>query len=255
MLTSFVVYFLGYCMCCHRLWILLSISSSAFALYNGSPALPEMPEQGFFTSRDSALSFKVGYEGDFTFGRHLQVPSVSNPEIYSQFNSAALTLGFINRIEVYTLLGASLTQFSFTSSGQDFHLNTKENFAGEAGIRANTPIWGDLKFGVDAKYFYVWPTLSKNSGSGSVSQKEWQVGAAFSQTFAYFTPYAGIKFGKFNMEYVNLSSFSKNISLQNACPVGLFLGMGIAGQKGIYVDLEARFVDEYACTGALGLSF
>ena len=95
----------------------------------------------------------------------------------------------------------------------------------------------------------------KTLGRDQSLKKSGRFGAAFSQTFAYFTPYAGIKFGKFNMEYVNLSSFSKNISLQNACPVGLFLGMGIAGQKGIYVDLEARFVDEYACTGALGLSF
>lgn len=234
-------------------WLLIAFSSSAFALYNGSPALPEMPERGFFLSKDSAISLKVGYEGDFTFGRHLQVPSVSDPQIYSQFNSASLTLGFVNRIEVYTLLGASLTKFSFISSGQNFELNTKENFAGEAGIRANTPVWGDFKFGIDAKYFYAWPTLSQ--GSGSVFQKEWQVGAAFSQTFAYFNPYVGVKFGKFNMEYVDLSSFSKNISLQNACPVGLFIGMGIVVPRGVYADLEARFVDEYAFTGAVGVSF
>jgi hypothetical protein len=253
MLIFFVEYFLGLCMYCYRFLVLLSFSASACALYNGNPSLPEMPEQGFFTPRDNALSYKLGYEGDFMLGRHLQVPSVSAPEIYSQFNAASLTVGFINRIEVYALLGASLTQFSFTSSGQDFQLNTNENFAGEAGIRANTPIWGDLKFGVDAKYFYAWPTLSH--GSGSVFQKEWQVGAAFSQTFAYFTPYAGVKFGKFNMEYNDLSYFRKNISLQNACPVGLFLGMGISAQKGVYLDLEVRFVDEYALTGALGCSF
>lgn len=246
------MYFLGSDMHTRCFLSLLFYSSSVFALYNGSPTLPEMPEQGFFSAPDHALSFKVGYEGDFTFGRHLQISSVSDPQIYSQFNSASLTLGFINRIEVYALLGASFTEFSFTSSGQSIHLNTKENFAGEAGIRANTPIWGDFKFGVDAKYFYAWPTLSH--GSGSVFQKEWQVGAAVSQTFAYFTPYIGVKFGKFNMEFVDLSSYSKNISLQNACPVGLFIGMGIAGRKGVYFDLEARFVDEYAFTGSFGIS-
>ena len=253
MLTSRVLYFLGCCMQFYRILLLISFSSTAFALYNGSPNLPEMPEQGFVTSPDQAIAFKVGYEGDFTFGRHLQAPSVSDPNIYSQFNGSSLTVGFMNRIEVYTLLGSSLTQFSFTSSGENIQLNTKENFAGEVGIRANTPIWGDFKFGVDAKYFYAWPTLSE--GLGSVFQKEWQVGAAFSQTFAYFTPYIGVKFGKFHMEYVDLSSFSKNVSLQNACPVGLFIGMGIAAKKGISFDFEARFVDEYAFTGALGLSF
>jgi hypothetical protein len=237
----------------YRFLLLVFCSSSAFALYNGSPALPEMPEQGFFSDRDGAVSFKAGYEGDFTFGRHLQVSSIADPQIYSQFNAASLTLGFINRIEVYALLGGSLTQFSCTSSEESIELNTKENFAGEVGIRANTPIWGDLKFGVDAKYFYAWPTLS--DAPGSVFQKEWQVGASFSQTFAYFIPYVGVKFGKFYMEYVDLDVRVQNIFLQNACPVGLFIGMGIAATKGIYLDLEARFVDEYAFTGALGMSF
>jgi len=86
--------------------------SFSMALYNGAPALPEMPEQGFFLSKDSFVSLKIGYEGDFLLGRNLDASSVSDPGMTSMVNGATLAIGFINRLEVYTVLGASTTQVS-----------------------------------------------------------------------------------------------------------------------------------------------
>ena len=181
-------------------------------------------------------------------------------------NGAVLTLGFVNRVEVYSLLGAVESKVSFTSLGSQVQLKTSQDFGGEVGIRANTPIWGDMKFGVDAKYFYAWPTLSQIKvegvavpSVGKVFQKEWQIGGAVSQNFAYFTPYVGVKFSKFSMECVDLSSLQSlgfsEVNIHNEGPFGFFVGMGVAGEKGVYFDFEARFMDEYALTAALGVSF
>lgn len=252
----------------HFLFLCLALlfPSLSYSLYNGSTALPEMPESGFFLSKNSFIAVKLGYEGDFLLGRNLDA-SVSDPGMTGMLNGATLALGFINRIEVYTLLGASETSVSCKAKGSDIHLKTGQNFGGEVGIRASTPIWGDMKFGADAKYFYAWPNLSEikvNGGrvsdQGKVFQKEWQVGFSVSQTFAFFTPYIGGKFSRFDLEYVDLSSLhflipSETISMHNENPVGVFLGMGIAAPRGIYLDFEVRFIDEYAVTAALGASF
>lgn len=247
---------------------LLLFPSLSFALYNGSPALPEMPESGFFQSKNSFIAVKLGYEGDYLLGRNLDISSsLSDPGIRSMINGGVLTLGFINRVELYSLLGATKSKVSFKADHQKIQLKTGQNFGGEIGIRANTPIWGDMKFGLDGKYFYAWPHLSeiKVGGAhvatkGKVFEKEWQIGGSISQTFAWFTPYVGVKFSKFNIDYVNLSSLkewipSKKVNIQNKGPFGCFIGMGIAGSRGVYFDFEARFIDEYALTGAFGISF
>jgi len=246
----------------------LLLPASSYALYVGCPALPEMPETGFFIPKDSAVALKIGYEGDYLLGRTLDISSPgSNPGMNGMLNGAVLTLDFINRIEVYTLLGASETKVSFNTQGPTVKLKTAQNFGGEVGIRANTPIWGELKFGVDAKYLYVWPTLSQVkvggeslSSSGRVFQKEWQIAGAVSQTFAFVTPYVGVKFSKFSMEFIDVTSLnpwiaSNRIDINNKGPFGIFLGLGFATQKGFYADIEGRFIDECALTGALGMSF
>ena len=53
-------------------------SIAGFSLYNGAPALPEMPGDGFFLPSDYFLSLKTGYEGDYLLGRNLEISSSLN---------------------------------------------------------------------------------------------------------------------------------------------------------------------------------
>lgn len=243
------------------------VPGSVFSLYNGNTALPDMPEDAFFLSKNSFISLKSGYEGDYLLSRHIGVSSPSsNPGIHSMLNAATLSLGFINRVELYTLLGASKTKVTVQAQ-EEIVLKTSQDFGGEIGIRANTPVWRDMKFGVDAKYFYAWPQIAslevseeRVENSGKVYQKEWQVGLSVSQTFAWFTPYVGVKFCRFRMKFVDLSTLShwlssEQVSIYNKSPFGCFVGLGIAASKGFYFNFESRFVDEYAFSGAFGLSF
>ena len=219
-------------------------SSLVFSLYNGCPSLPEMPEQGFF-SKDYFLSFKVGYEGDFLFGRKLKAQSISasNLSIDSTLHAASFTLGFVNRVEVYSLLGASRTTLFLDPSDQSNQsLHTGNTFAAEGGIRAILAFWREMKLGLDAKYFYAWPL-----------QKEWQIGASLSQRFAFFLPYFGAKYAQFMQDFH--SSSLGSFSVENSNPFGLFIGLGIGSQIGPLFDIEVRFLDDYALTASLGLSF
>jgi hypothetical protein len=240
------------------------ITSSAFALYNGSPTLPEMPENSLSLPQDSGFSMKMNYEGDLLLGRKITASSLSDPNIHSFFNGAALTFGFIDRVELYTLLGGFNSTVSGYQDSSYCKVKIKESFGGALGVRAIGIFWGDIKVGFDAKYFYGWPNLdSLEKGSEKVSatasgiQREWQVGVAIARKFAIFTPYVGANYSRFVLDLNKISSdlFPNNINIKNTSPFGFLIGLGICGEKGVFFDFEARFFDEYALSAALGLRF
>jgi len=240
------------------------VTSSAFALYNGSPSLPEMPENTLFFPKDSGFSLKTNYEGDLVLGRNITASSFSNPNIHSLFNGAEVTFGFIDRVELYTLLGGFNSTVSAFQGSSYCKLKINESFGGAIGIRAIGIFWGETKLGFDAKYFYGWPNLeSLQKGSDTVKasadsfQREWQVGIALSQRFAIFTPYIGANYSRFILDFSKISNdiFSKNITIENTSPFGFLIGLGISGSKGAFFDFEARFFDEYALSAALGIRF
>ena len=237
---------------------------SVFALYNGCPSLPEMPTDNLFLKADSPFSLKVDYEGDYLLSRNLKEEnSFLSPQIRSMFNGAEVSFGFVDRVELYTLLGASKATISGHKEDDYLKIKTKESFGGEVGARVIAIFWGELKLGFDAKYFYGWPRLGSLSVNGkdigdSYSQSmenEWQVGVGLSQKFALFMPYAGVKYSRFTLNFTGLSGPSNEILLENESPFGFFIGMGIAGKKGPFFNFEARFLDEYAFSGSLGLRF
>ena len=178
-------------------------------------------------------------------------------------NGGEFSFGILDRVEIYTLLGAFKTKVSGEKNGSDFHVKTAESFGGQIGIRALAIFFGDTKIGLDGKYFYGWPNVSSMSYQGVDStphltktlQKEWQVGVSISQTFAFITPYIGAKCARFTVTFIDVSEVGESIKVENVSPFGLFIGMGFAGKKGAFLNLEARFLDEYALSGTLGMRF
>lgn len=242
----------------------LCLRSVCHALYNGSPALPEMPMENLCIGKDSPFSCKVGYEGDFLWGRRLKADdSLSLLGISSSLQGGWIALGFVDRCEVYSLLGAMQTTFSATQGLQSWKLHTNYGLGGEVGARAIATFWREMKLGFDAKYFYGWPHVDSIFIEGSkvdpstqlCVQREWQVGVALSQTFAYFTPYFGAKYARFALEFRDISFLDRSILAENVTPFGLFLGIGVNGTKGLFLNGELRFLDEYGCSGVMGLRF
>ncbi len=227
------------------LFVLLSIP--VFALYNGSPTLPEMPENNLFFNENSPFSAKTSYEVDFLLGRKVETVSYSDGSLHSFFQGAEIAWGFIDRVEVYMLLGVEKISFSANRGGKNREIQTSASFGGDIGVRSIIAFWGETKLGVDAKYFYAWPQVADSSYEGNKDQ-QWQVGLALSQEFFFFTPYIG---GKVSNMQLNL----EGIQIKNSNPFGVFVGLGIAGNKGVFLDLEARFLDDYALSGVAGFRF
>ena len=55
----------------HALFLLLF--TSLFAIHNGNPSEPNMPELGAFISCDEWWGFKLGYEWDYTFDKRVKI--------------------------------------------------------------------------------------------------------------------------------------------------------------------------------------
>ncbi len=253
----------------------LTFPHLAFSLYNGNPDLPEMPEEGFFVPKESWLSLKFGYEGDLVFDRSLRIDHQKDitsrgiSSFESTMNSGSITVGFIDRVEIYGLLGGLKTKLSHTPvSHQHIHYDTGYHFESEVGIRAIVGYWGDTRLSVDAKYFFSSPHINSIHLNGShvassgakIRDREWQIGIGVSHRISWFIPYIGVKYADLRMKFSHLKSLGfifpkEQFTVKNNCPVGVFFGFGFSADRGIAVDIEARVLDETAVTAALIMRF
>ena len=240
-------------------FIFILLVSPIYALYNGNPSDPELPEEGHLISKESWLAFKIGYEGDFVFNRkleythssHAHKKNVSNFEINSQLGTLAFT--FNDRVDVYGVLGAS--QFTSSSHPKDHkHLKykTHEHLSFGGGLKAIAFYWGNTELGIDAKYFDCRAPLESAEVNGSsvshhstLHYQEWQVGVAVSHRIRFFVPYLGLA-------YANVLTRGKSVdhlvhlNMQSSSNVGAFVGCGLSPFKTFAMNVEVRMFDENA---------
>lgn len=237
--------------------------SSLLGLYNGAPSLPEMPENPIFLQENCPISLKTDYEGDWVLGRSIKAHGLSDLRIHSRFQGAEITVGFIDRVDLYAVVGGFQETVHAESGDSSITYSIGGSFGGLAGVRAIAVFWGDIKLGVDAKYFYGWPHFTsirsdseKTSPGSEGFQREWQVGVSLGQKFAFFTPYVGLSYSRFVLHFSEKKGFSPGkITIENTSPFGACIGIGISGRKGIFADFEAGFFSEYRLTGSLGIRF
>jgi hypothetical protein len=237
----------------------------AYALFNGPSNLPELPEKNLFLPEDAWYSLKLSYEVDFVLDRKCRSSSgLSNTHMHSMFNGAEISFGFTDYVEIYTALGAFTSFVSASYEDRAVSLKISESFGGSLGSRIMAICWGETKLGFTAQYFYGWPNLSYlrigGSSTSSCSQSresEWQVGFSFSQRFGALTPYVGGTYSRFALDLSHLDNVSSlhTIKVENSHPFGVCMGLAIAGRKCLFLDIEVRFVSEYAYSALLGLRF
>lgn len=236
-----------------------------YALFNGSSNLPELPEENLFISQDAWYSLKLSYRGDFVFSRSSDSSTgLSDIHMKSMFNGSEISFGFIDRVELYTVLGAFTSSVSASHQGEHVSLKLSESFGGSVGSRVMAICWGETKLGFNAEYFYGWPLLKslqvgrESSDSDSQSnQRQWQVGVNLSQKFGFLTPYVGGSYSRFILDVSGLpNNLGLNtIQVENSSPYGVCIGLAIAGRKGAFLDIEASFLSEYSVSGMVGLRF
>jgi hypothetical protein len=247
-----------------------------FAAPVGNPSAPKLLQEGFFIPNNSSIDFRLGYFGDFvTDGRFKQFDEGhGRVDSYSQnANSATLTLNFVNRLDVYGVLGAakSSSDWRFTDAASFVHrieLDTEFSFFWGAGARAILYEWGSASLGLGSCYFsskYT-PKSFKSDGilqpveGSSAFWNEWQVNLDTSYKIDLFIPYIGFKYSQARAFF---SGFSAPISqsgqgansFKNRSLFGLYLGCSITNGDYFMFNLEGRLIDEEAVSVSADFRF
>ena len=229
-----------------------------------------MPEYGFFIPKTFSLGIKGGYEVDWTYGASFDTKSQDLLEgegygynALSQFG--VLTLNFVDRIELFGLLGAHSFQWEQErKEGGHISYHVDPSLAWGVGGRALLAYWEDFHLSINASYVSSSPSSVRaladtvRDWSSDIHFNAWQVGGGFSYQFAWFVPYVGVDYinetietGHFSSPLLPQNGFTFN--LKN--PFGIYLGLGICVQKGWNLNIEARFINEEALSGSFDLKF
>ncbi len=259
-----------------RLLLFSLVPLNAFALYNGNPSFPMMPEQGQFFSRENWFGVKIGYQFDDVYDRRLRMAHRHEDgqqrevqEYDSISNQGILTFNFNDRAEIFGTVGAMSFELShrpFEDTKVSYHTQTHITWG--VGGRAILAYWGNLQIGINAAYLYSNLPLSSVKVNGKSYEKnhaqaefrEWQVGAGVSYWFGWFVPYAGVGYSDFRTKFVDLKSlkflFHRNHAVfKEVYPLGGFAGFGLSPDKGFNVNFEVRFINENAVSASADFKF
>lgn len=232
----------------------------AYAMYNGNPNSPLMPEQGIFFPH-ALLSFEAGYQYDKTFDRAWKMQQSMEEGQVKKFTASdhlgVLTFNIADRVEAYSGLGTMQLHMKQKIEGQTLDYRSNTSFAWTLGGRVFFAYWGDLNLSGCASYLHFSPSLENTKGK--VHYTEWQVGAGLSYQLRDFYPYFGLKYAKARAKFsdleVPLFLPKERFIIKTKNIPGLFLGCGFAPQRGFSVNFEARFIDETSLTGAANIRF
>jgi len=251
--------------------LFLQSASSLFAMYSGNPSSPMMPEQSIFFTH-SWFAFKAGYEFDDVFERKLKMEShhvhANDNKYTSRSQFGVLTLVLCDRVEFYSGLGSMKPSLTQHVNKERIHYDMDRHFAYSIGGRALFAYWGNLQFGLTASYLHFFPDIHSISVNRSSFPKdkselryhEWQVGASFSYHIWWLFPYVGLVYSHVNAQFMHLNSLEaffpkNNFTLESKRNYGMIVGLGLAPEIGIGVNVEGRFIDETALTVSADVRF
>lgn len=252
-----------------KLLAALFTSTALCAAPVGNPAAPQLIYEGFFTSCENWVDVRAGYEGDFVSDARLKQYNEGQGRVdcYEQTtNSGTLTINFVDRFDVFGVLGSSRTnaEWRFTDLDENVHqvkIETEYDFLWGIGGRAILFEWGNATLGCGGRYESAhydpeWLTIDGinfSTANTSLKWHEWQIDIDLSYRIELLTPYIGIKYlnvksqiGEFSVPISNTESGSD--SFENRNPVGIFIGCSLSNNRYFMLNLEGRLIDEEAVT-------
>jgi len=251
-----------------KLIALALLSKSLFAAPVGDPAFPRLINEGFFISKDSVANVRAGYEGDFIADARMQQHEYSSGRVDSyqqQTNAGTLTLNFIDRIDIYGLVGSSRTcadwRFTIADDTHRAQLETLYSFLWGVGARAIYYKTDCLSLGLGGRFEHseydnLWLTIDgivQPVNGTELHWRVWQLDLDVSYKIDIFTPYLGVKYSNVRS---GVGMFSTPISnsgapvnyFENRTPVGVFIGCSLSSGKYFMLNIEGRLIDEEAVT-------
>jgi hypothetical protein len=253
------------------LFIFLSLSFGLFSTPTNNPALCIYIPNGIFFSKCNAVSFRIGYEGNFVSDAKLKQITASSARVDNfgiNCNSGSLTLNIKNIFDAFGTLGASRVNANWRISppaGGLFRIETETryHFSWMAGGRV--VLWHNEKtaLGLSGRYYSTKPEISWLTSNGlplivrggEMCYQEWQVAFGLSHQIGIFVPYFGIKYSDVRTEINNLpngvivsSAGTNTITMKRKNHVGGFLGVTLTNGCKFLLNIEARLADEEAAT-------
>ncbi len=246
------------------IFIFLFLWNLTFAMQVGNLSDPCIQKKGIFFG-SSRFSFRLGYLGDYIYDQTLRDEFIlpdchekaSHGKLWTQ--AATATFNLLNRIDLYTILGATRIQI-------DQDLSTSQQFAWGVGGKIVFLHYKNFRLGVDLKYFQSKQTPSffecehqayNITSTFSYNYHETQGAFGLSYQTKYVSPYIAATYLIAKLEpqppvaYVRIPSFnfevpvtSKSVTIDSR--FGCAIGLSLIDHQKANLNLEWRGLSQSA---------
>jgi len=262
------------------LFVMLAMLS--FSLVYASPVnIPTSisSKEGAFLSNEDRQNMGAGKEEEVDVSASFVFDNLSERKMkdYSakaqaNFFAGKLAVTLIDTFDIYALFGGmSNAEYKGIAADSDVKLNLEDKFMWGVGLSTIVYEWENSGFALfaDGNYRSIQDIdLESATIDGTEYQKpdildvsakwqEWQFAFGVSKKFKYFIPYVGGKYSDVKAgakATVSGTTYDAG-NTKSKNKVGLFIGASIVPTKGIFIDLQGRFIDEQAFSVTATLKF
>ena len=251
----------------------LSLTASAFALYEGNPAAPSIIEEGLFLDKENFLSVQTSYQRDYVFDRGMKPKDNLQNREFDQFSYLAdqgvLSLNLMNRFLLYGSFGALKFKMDQRSTPSvDNYYESLNQFTFGVGGSILVYQLNAFSVGVDGKYQNAHPRFDylrvngvpiADIGNAKVTYNEWQLGVGATYQIEIFYPYVAVKYSHAIANFKRLpSDFISGVSTfkaMNRRKFGVAAGCTLSTGSIFSLNVEMRVIDERAVSFDLKMQF
>ncbi|MCK9555806.1 hypothetical protein M0R36_08360 [bacterium] len=270
----------------------VAFASYTFAGPAGNPSDPTIPHgPGLMgMSPDKIGVLKLSYENDIIFERELDGHledrlgdasvrmSLRDTKFKGQYYYGKISYAAFDRVEGFVILGACngvKIDGKTKIANDDFTLKYKTDFIWGVGGKVLVYEWADLGIKILATGQYrqtepkldefkingvnVTPDLSKK---GKLEIKDWDAGGAISKEFQMgekivAVPYVGLKYADSDIKYNATATTGERVDLDadSRYKVMPYVGLDLIVNDFLSLNVEGRFVSDYALSAGLTLRF
>jgi hypothetical protein len=242
----------------------------------GNPSAPHAIEEGFFISPSSNMSFRLGYEGNFTSNQRLKQEGATSKrvnEFSESANSGTLTINVLNRLDVFATFGQAKIKANWIIEPESnvfsyLDLETEYNTRYSAGLKAIFFEWGKASVSFGGKYICNKPEIISISKDGRLFPMakndfkfwQWQIDGGVSYKIDFFIPYVSLAYSKvrakvFVEDLILNSNNLSELTMENKNSLGMALGCTLTNSKYFMLNIEARLFDEESYTVSADIRF
>ncbi len=236
----------------------LLFPAALVGITNDNPAAPNLPEFGFVSSRESIVTWKMGYSWENVFNKRIEITGVKEAvdpppcwrqaRLAFQYHLALAALTLSDRVELYTAAG--VMKLNVAASFVD-ETKTPWTFTGGIGGRALLIYWERAMMGVHARYqrarlgFEGSGGEEKGAGLTHFTYNEWEVGLSVTGEIKWLYPYVGLAYYK-EQSRLHVSAIPHTLKVKNKEPFVFLIGLSFSAEKGGAFTVEGRCLGEQA---------